>query len=170
MKSHQQGVSLIEVLVVISILFILLAITLPNYTYMLAYERTQNHLHSIQKQLTLARIYAVNHQRFITTCPLENNVCTEHWQHLPISSFTDNNGNQVLDNGDELLYQLDIIDPRDTLTYPRTAITYRQDGSISVMQSGSFVYCAKNEPNIKKNRLTVSQVGRIRRKDSNQCE
>ena len=61
---------------------------------------------------------------------------------------------------------IESIPKSDSLTYPRNAITYRADASIAGFQSGSFVYCIKDKPEILGKRITVSQAGRYRTRDT----
>lgn len=168
MKVHASGYGLVEVMLSVIILAIVATITLPNLTYFLAQNRLENTLNRVFRGLYYARGYAVTNSSYVTICPLESGSCTDNW-HEDIYIFEDANSSLSLDTGEFVIRVTDQVDPRDTLTYPRKAITYRPDGSISFMQSGSFIYCNVQYPELRGNRLTVSQVGRIRIRDSDKC-
>ncbi|WP_198521141.1 GspH/FimT family protein [Pseudoalteromonas spongiae] len=123
----------------------------------------------ILKSLHLARGYAVTYSTNITICPLVSGSCQKNWQGT-IYAFEDSNRNLSLDESEYTITVVEKIDSQDELTYPRKAITYRADGSINFMQSGSFIYCNTTYPELTGNRITVSQVGRVRIKDSDKCE
>lgn len=169
MIRSQHGLSLLEVLIALFIVSILASIGLPNFSKMIAKQRLDNKLSQVVKQLNFSRIYAISHDTYVTTCPLNGASCSTNW-HLPIYSFIDTNGNLTLDDDDVILQYLDGIESGDQFTYPRKAITYRPNGSISGFQSGSFVYCVPQYPEFTANRVSVSQPGRIRKRDTEKCE
>jgi type IV fimbrial biogenesis protein FimT len=169
MIRSQHGLSLLEVLVALFIVSILAAIGLPNFSKIIAKQRLDNKLSQVVKQLNFSRIYAINNDTYVTTCPLNGASCSTNWQ-LPIYTFIDNNANLVLDEDDLILYFLDAVKEGDEFTYPRKGITYRPNGSIKGFQSGSFVYCVPQYPDFTANRVSVSQPGRIRKRDTEKCE
>ena len=169
MKRYNLGYSLIEALVSIVLVGVLSSSTIPNLSRFLAQNRLDNSMMTIFKSLHLARGYAVTHSTNITVCPLVYGSCSEEWQS-DIYIFEDHNNNLSLDDGEFIIRFIDKTHPSDELSYPRTAITYRPDGTINFMQSGSFIYCNKSFPGLTGNRITVSQVGRVRIKDSDKCK
>ena len=168
MKLNIKGISLLEILISLTILSIVTAITLPNLGRMLAQDRLDNTISSIYKSLRLARSYAVAHSTHVTLCPLVSAQCQAQW-HNTLHLFKDINGNLTLDDGEHIIQVIEKVDERDQVTYPKNAITFRPDGSIQFLQSGSFVYCNYQYDDLLGNRITVSQVGRIRVRDSDQC-
>ncbi len=169
MKLRMRGYTLIEVLISSLLIAILSSITIPNFAHFLAQSRLDNAMSRILKSLHLARGYAVTYSTNITICPLVSGSCQKNWQGT-IYAFEDSNRNLSLDESEYTITVVEKIDSQDELTYPRKAITYRADGSINFMQSGSFIYCNTTYPELTGNRITVSQVGRVRIKDSDKCE
>lgn len=169
MKARRKGLCLIELLITVSILVILASITIPKLEILIAKNRIENQINRLFKSLYLARHYAISHSVNVTLCPLVNNRCQKNW-NKPITVFIDQNLNLTLDSGEAILHESDKTFHRDNLTYPRLAISYRPDASINFMQSGSFLYCNPLFPELKGNRLTVSQAGRIRVRDSEACK
>ncbi|MFY8349972.1 GspH/FimT family pseudopilin [Pseudoalteromonas sp. SSM20] len=169
MKRYYFGHTLVEVLASAVILGIVTSVTLPNLSRFLAQSRLDNSITKIIKSLHLARGYAVSHATNITVCPLISGSCTDHWQNA-IYIFEDGNSNLSLDENEYIIKVIAKIHKNDELDYPRTAITYRADGSINFMQSGSFLYCNQIFTDLTGNQITVSQVGRVRIKDSDKCK
>ncbi|MDE3273482.1 GspH/FimT family pseudopilin [Pseudoalteromonas sp. G4] len=169
MKQKLFGFTLVEILAVFLLLGVLSTIVLPNLSRLLAQNNLDNAISKIFKSLSLARGYAVTHSTNITVCPLISGSCSDDWQS-DIYTFEDNNANLSLDDEEYVVSIIERINPRNELSYPRNAITYRADGSIKFMQSGSFLYCHHSYLDLKGNQITVSQVGRVRVRDSNKCE
>jgi type IV fimbrial biogenesis protein FimT len=167
--THQtNGFSLIEVMTTCSIVGILLAISSPSYTRLLAENERDNFLSLLKTNLAFTRIFAIKHNKNVTLCPLVSGQCSKQWEK-EVSLFFDNNSNQKLDGEDYLLRIIDKVNIHHTLTYPRIAVTYRADGSLDGFQSGSFIYCLPESLNLKGKRITVSQAGRIRIRDTDNC-
>lgn len=169
MKHYLNGYSLVEALISVLLLGIISSFVIPSLSLFLAQNRLDNTIAQIFKALNLARGYAVSHSTNITICPLISGSCKKEW-HNKLFVFEDRNRNLMLDDGEYIIKVLNQINSHDEISYPRRAITYRPDGSINFMHSGSFVYCNKSFPNLNGNRLTVSQVGRIRIVDSDKCK
>jgi len=168
LNSQMNGFSLIEVMTTCCIVSILLAISSPSYTRLLAENERDNTLSLLKTSLIFTRIYAIKNNTNVSLCPLLSQSCAKEW-HKPISIFVDFNSNQKLDGEDYILKVIDKMNEIHTLTYPRIAVTYRADGSIDGFQSGSFVYCLLETLNLKGKRITVSQTGRIRIRDTDSC-
>ncbi|WP_372766860.1 GspH/FimT family pseudopilin [Pseudoalteromonas sp.] len=169
MKHTMYGYTLVEVVISTLLIGILSSITLPNLSRFLAQNRLDNSMSHVLKSLHVARGYAVSHSTNITVCPLISGSCTKDWQNN-IYIFEDRNSNLSLDESEYIIKVVEKVHDRDEFSYPRTAITYRADGSINFMQSGSFIYCNNRYPDLTGNQITVSQVGRVRIKDSDKCE
>lgn len=169
MKHKINGFTLLESLISLVLLGIVSSIVLPNLSRILAQNRLDNSMASVFKGLHLARGYAVSNATNITVCPLVAGSCIKEWQN-DIYVFEDANGSLSLDSNEFIIKVIKKINNQDELTYPRKAITYRADSSISFMQSGSFIYCNSTYPDLTGNRITVSQVGRVRILDSDKCE
>lgn len=162
------GFSLIEVITTCSVLGILLAISSPSFFKLLAENERDNTLSLLRTSLVFTRINAIKNNTNVTLCPLISNHCSKEWKK-ELSIFIDFNANQELDGEDYVLQVTDKVNEIHTLTYPRTAVTYRTDGSLDGFQSGSFVYCLPESLNLEGKRITVSQAGRIRVRDTNNC-
>jgi len=162
------GFSLIEVMTTCSIVGILLAISSPSYTRLLAENERDNFLSLLKTNLVFSRVFAIKNNTNVTLCPLTSGRCTKEW-YKELSIFVDFNSNQELDGEDYILKIVDKVNEAHKVTYPRIAVTYRADGSLDGFQSGSFIYCLPESLNLKGKRITVSQAGRIRIRDTDNC-
>ncbi len=164
---QRNGFSLVELMVAISVVTIIAAIAIPSMKTLMAKNRVETHLIQVQSMLQLSRLSAVRNNAFVTLCPLAENQCGTDWQ-TGMTVFVDFNNNQAFDGDDYVVKEALPLETQDSLTYPRMAVTYRRDGSLSKFQSGSFVYCPKDLPELGR-RLTVSQAGRVRMRDATTC-
>ena len=168
MKQSTCGYTLVETLVSVALISILASVTLPKLSRIAAQNRLDSSMRIILKGIHLARNIAVSKATYITTCPLISGSCSKNWGN-DIYIFHDSNANLSLDNNEYIIKVIEKVNFRDSLVYSREAITYRPDGSINFMQSGSFIYCNSSYPKLRGNRITVSQVGRVRIRDSDKC-
>jgi len=161
---NQRGITLIDLLIVMAIVFITAGIGLPSFAHLLSDNRAQMYVKTLQRDIIYMRHYAINYGQPVTICPLDGGKCVNDWSK-DISIFIDLNLNRKR-NDDEKLLKL-LPDPRlgDTLTYPRHGITFRTDGSINGFQSGTFRYCPDTLDSKLSKGLVVNQAGRPRFRD-----
>lgn len=165
------GTTLIESMVVLSILSLLLHFVLFEFQPMLAKNRLDNHTHLLKRTLGIGRHNAMQFNSYTTVCALVNNRCSQQGWHKTISVFIDSGEIGVLDNNDRVIYEIEQINHQDMLTYPRRSVTFRPDGTPMGFNNGTFVYC----PEYKRASLTglaisVSYTGRTRLKQTDKCQ
>ncbi|WP_199524766.1 GspH/FimT family pseudopilin [Pseudoalteromonas sp. bablab_jr011] len=168
---HRNGATLIESLVVLSIVAILMNIALFEYKPYLAKSRLENRTHLVKRALSVSRHNAKTHSTYVTFCGLQENQCNrEHW-HKALTVFIDRGDIGVLDEGDTIIWELEAVDKLDMLTYPRHSITFRSDGTPVGFNNGTFVYCPEYKiASLKGLAISISSIGRIRLKDTNKCQ
>jgi type IV fimbrial biogenesis protein FimT len=150
---HQQGFSLLELLIVCNLLGLMLAIGWPSLQEILARHQAKSYMQQFQQHLNFARIMAISSGRMVTFCPKHGNDCLNQWWQIPVQI------NQQLTNKQlKLLRQLEQPNEMHWLYYNREQIQFRQDGSLQALQNGTFVYCAKQYS--WHFTLTLSQAGR----------
>ncbi len=69
MQSFQSGVTLVELIVVMTIAAILLAIGVPSYKYVTISNRTTNEINALLADMQFARYEAVKEGLTVTICP-----------------------------------------------------------------------------------------------------
>lgn len=164
-----KGLTLIDLLIVLAIIFITAGIGMPSFSNLLEESRAYNYTKTIAKNMVYARHYAINYGTSVTICPIKGFKCDKRWEK-DISLFIDYNRNLKLDGKDKLLGVLEDPPAYDTLLYPRRGVTYRADGSINGLQSGTFRYCPRVKDSPFSLGLVVNQAGRTRyREDDIDC-
>ena len=159
------GFTLVETLITLAILISLTAIAVPSFANFTVKIRVDNEISALHRLLLLARGHAVNHERFVTICPLSTSgVCTSNW-HEKLSVFYDDDKNKQLNtSSDEVLIKMKLaIKSGDKLQYAqgRTALIYAPSGRLAVWGgNGTFRYCPKNHPN-KSRGIVISGAGRF---------
>lgn len=156
-----RGLTLIDLLIVLAIIFITAGLGLPSFSSLLDENRAHNFTQQLSRHIVFSRHYAASYGSAVTICPLKNGKCINDWQH-EITIFVDHNLNRRFNDKDKLLKVLDSPPKHDTLLYPRRGITFRADGSINGFQSGTFRYCPRFKDSQFSLGLVINQAGRSR--------
>lgn len=141
------GFTLVELLITISILAIAMAVAIPNMGIFISKLRVDNEISQLNRLILTARNTAINYEASTTVCPLDNNNnCTNDWTG-EISVFIDNDGDGVLDAGDnDLVIKVkEAIQQGDNLLYGQASLRYNQMGTIlGAVAATPFRYCPKD--------------------------
>ena len=149
------GFTLIELMVAIVVFVIVAQISLWFFADFLAKNRADNQISLLPRHINFARLKQ----------------CSEGEWHTGVSLFIDNDRSTSLDDDELLISTFEYTHNADTLEYPRTAITFRPDGSLNGFQNGTFVYCPNTDKaSLEGLALSISQTGRIRIKSTNKCQ
>ena len=131
---HAAGVSLIELMVVISIASMLLVMGVSSYKYVTNSNRVSTEINGLLGAMQYARSEAVREGQPVSVCPsAAGKTCdalSTTWQKGWII-FTDLNGNGTTDAGDVVLQVQAPFTSKDTLVPSDasvTAITFNRDG------------------------------------------
>ncbi len=169
-SSTPYGTTLIETMTVVAILSILCHVALFNYQPLLINNRLDNHITKINRAISFTRLKAVTHSENVTLCPLKNNQCIRNNWHKELTIFTDSDEIGVLDGTDKVLFNIDRTHHKDMLTYPRTFLTFRNDGTPLGLHNGTFLYCPEYEKASHKGlAISISHTGRSKVKDTERC-
>lgn len=151
------GFSLTELLVVMTILAILSATGLPELREVWQRLQADHFMRLLSQHLNYARVYAIARQTVVQICPRQGHICSSDWNSAPIQLHQ-----KMLQNWqDVLLRELKHPVHSHQLFYNRASLQFRSDGSLDLLESGTFVYCSK-EPYHWHFRLSLSQAGRSR--------
>jgi type IV fimbrial biogenesis protein FimT len=149
--------SLIELLLVLAIIAIVSAIGMPNLRELWLRLQAEHFMRQLSQHLAFARVHAIAQQRPVQLCPRQGAACSSDWNSVPIQLHQ-----KALKNWqDVLLRELKHPVNSHQLFYNRASLQFRSDGSLDLLESGTFVYCSK-EPYRWHFRLTISQAGRSR--------
>lgn len=151
---HNTGFSLLEMMIVLNLMMLLLLIGMPSFQEMIARQQAESYVRQLKQQLQYARVKAISSGTTVTFCPLQGTQCVNQWWQVPIQILRQTPGSAVLAK----LQQLDQPQNAHWLYYNREQLQFRRDGSLNVLQNGTFIYCAKQYRWHYK--LSISQAGR----------
>ncbi|MBB1478348.1 MULTISPECIES: GspH/FimT family pseudopilin [Pseudoalteromonas] len=170
-RNPNYGTTLIEIMVVLSIIAIITNLALFHVQPFLVKTRLENYTQQIKRTLSLARNKAISLNSQITVCALESSICDSNSWHQGLTVFVDKGKIGVFGADDTVIFVTAAINESDMLTYPRNAVTYRPDGTPRGFNNGTFVYCAEYEsatlPGLA---ISVSTTGKTTLKDTKECQ
>ena len=156
----QRAFTLLEMMVTITLLGLLIGLGLPQFTSFIQKSHAKSVTHSLAKMLSFARHQAVNLSVPVLLCPLDSTQkCSADWKR-PVSIFIDDNNNQQLDSGEQLLRQQVLLDGGDYYSMSRQAIRFRSDGT-APGDNFTFVVCPKKASSPYAAALIMSDTGRV---------
>ena len=162
MKKVQQGFTLIELMISVSVTSILAALAIPNYSQFIVQMRVDNEISQLHRILLITRNAAINSGQKAIVCPLdESQQCTSQWQN-ELSVFIDVNDNKTFDGNEKIIRIRPAIKTNDKLIYGkgRTKITFKPTGQLSGLANGTFRYCPQRYKNYSRG-IIVARSGRL---------
>ena len=158
-------------MVTVAVVSIVSQLSMWFYPDFLAKNRLNNHINLLYRNINYGRLYAIENNTYVTLCALKKSKCIkDEWQG-EVSLFIDKDKSTTLDDDELLLSIFEKVNEADSLEYPRSALTFRHDGSLNGFQNGTFIYCPNSDKaNLEGLALSVSQTGRIRIKSTDKCQ
>ncbi len=160
-RTRQRGMSLVELLVVLSILAILAAIAIPSFAHQLQQRRVEALVYRFIADLQLARSAAVTRSARTTIAPTDG----EHWDR-GWQVFIDTNRDAALNAEDVILAQAPGVDSALTIRGNASGqdwVSFTADGRPSLLngsfQAGTFTMCAGPDLGTQ---VIMSRTGRVR--------
>lgn len=133
---HEAGLTLIELLIVITLMAILMGIGVPSYRYVTTSNRMATEVNSLLGDLQYARSEAARQGQFVAVCAAQSTstpTCaastTANWQNGWII-FSDANNDGTIQSTEAVLRIRNAFSSSDTLvSNPATgAVTFNRDG------------------------------------------
>lgn len=162
-----RGFSLIELLVTLSILIILLSVTVPSFSGLVADARVSETHNRLRAALALARSEAILQNQRITLCASLEGACVGNaragasvWSQALL--FKDADENRLYDPDlDSLIKQVDLGEGGTVLWNRGDSTVYEGDGSLLGGANGSF-YVFDEADKAAGVRLVLQMTGRVR--------
>lgn len=170
MKEKQQGLTLVELIVVISVSGILLTLAAPSMTEFVTRNSVTTRINQLVHTIHMARQSAIFRNRIVTLCRSDNGTnCQGQW-HEGMLLFVDSNNDRTLDEDEELIYRFPALRDGDLLFW--RAFRNRQyllmtPRGFTAYQNGTFTYCPKEGLEYAK-AIIINAAGRLKlSKDKN---
>jgi type IV fimbrial biogenesis protein FimT len=160
---HQRGITLLDLLATLSISAILSSTAITGLFKLKANFSVMADKNNLLTLVKSARQTAITNNSYTTICHLEDNECTDF--SSPLTGFTDNNNNQILDTG-ETVIAITTIDQRANVYWNRhNRVRFEPNGRAGGF-NGTLSYCGESE----KFAVIISRVGRLRTHKANLCD
>ena len=156
-----RGFTLHELLIAMAIISIL-ALSIGALGEAIAKQRLQTTHGELAKLITMARWHAMSTTSRVTLCPLQDNVrCQLPWSGT-LTSFLDNNGNRMLDPGEEVIAHISLPN-RAALDWrgmsPTHSLHFSGNG-MTFVSNGTFTLCHRGIHETR--RLILNKQGRLK--------
>ncbi len=160
-----QGVTLLEMLTTISILFIIVTTAIPAFSDFLSRHRATQSVNQLMGIIQFARISAVSRGKTVTLCPSTNGVdCDTNWSG-GLLVFEDINSDGKRDMDEPRLRATYLADKSSILSwvsfgsnnhlrFTGQGFTYNQNGSFTLCPASGDVHYAKH--------VIINRSGRLR--------
>lgn len=168
MPHKTTGSTLIELMVTLVVATILIVIGVPSLHQLYEAQRAQSAIRVIQQTLQYARNAAINFGVRVTVCPITSDSCSKDWR-LGLTVFTDSGDKNRIDDTDKILLQTSPFNPKDIVSYNRSAVRFHSDGLASG-SNGTLRYCPSSATSPYSKAVIVNQAGRVRFSQSNKIE
>ncbi|MBD3635063.1 MAG: GspH/FimT family pseudopilin [Methylophaga sp.] len=168
---NRNGFTVIELMIVLSVLAIISATALPSFRSLLIEIEVDGQINKLVSTLQLARSEAVKHNQVVTICKsLDGQNCGGNWSDGWLM-FVDNNADGHKNTAEIALTSAQLIDGY-TLSWSafgsNNYIRFRQNGLTS-SHNGSFILCPVNLDSRFARAVIISKTSRVRTsKDSDQ--
>lgn len=155
---NQQGVTLLELLIVLCIVSIIASMATPSFSSMASKHRYQADAEALLDAVQLARLTAVHEQTLTTLCPgTPDTGCSMRWQD-GILVIADHPGNPY--RVETLRFTLEA--PVSTRWHGNVArLIFNEAGTLEG-QSGSLILCSHGAKTQQAQRIVINRGGRPR--------
>jgi len=146
----QQGFTLIEMMVVISILGILLAIAMPSFSEALLSSKLRSYANNLVASVHLARSEAIKRNAVVTLCASSNGTsCSGDWK----------NGWVILSAGAAVIQTQQAVDVNYKITGTNTTLSFQPTG-VGATQDAITICRESPTAGSQERVVTISATGR----------
>lgn len=160
-----QGVTLLELMIVLTIATFLVAIGAPAWQHFVASNQATASINQLVGAVNLARSEAIRHSAMVTLCHSANHQdCSGHWEDGQMI-FIDYQESGVVNSINDILRVFAPLPAGATLHYGGFGSKdYLQISAIGLadQQNGHFIYCPPNKDAHYARAIFISKAGRVR--------
>lgn len=146
MKGFVKGVTLIELIIVVSILSIIIMISAPSLNSFTTRNKMTVQVNKLAQAITLARHSAITLNKVVTLCRSEKQLqCQGKWQQGMIL-FVDHNKDHKLNGDDYILREFEAFPEGDVIfwrAFGNKQYLQMSPRGYTRYQNGTFTYCPK---------------------------
>ena len=164
MKKYSMGVTLIELMIVLSIISITMMLASPSLKEFTKINRITSQVNILTRAITMARESAINFNRVVTLCRSDNQrSCGGKW-HNGMILFIDHNKDHIFNGNDFFITKFEKFPDGDLIFW--RAFQNRQFLQMSPLgytrfQNGTFTYCPKEGLKYARG-IILNAAGRVR--------
>ena len=161
--SHQRGVTLVELIIVITLLALVASMATPSLGGLLERQDRRATLHDLFSGLNMARTEAVTRAMRVTVCPLlEDGECGGDWNQ-PVHVFLDPGNRRALEDDTRLLR---VLEPpgrgtREIRVGNRGYLQFAATGMVHGTL-GNITYCPESGTREHAGQVIINMGGRAR--------
>ena len=176
MNNKDNGFSLIEALVVITVLSIFAVFAIPMFGDLTQNNRMRAQISNLVGQFAQARTEAMRRGFRVTMCPGTESGCSGNQWENGLIAFVDTDSNGVWDSEEEIILVGAALTGNNTMRSDQfsTFISFRYDGASTTVDGnpnpGSFVVCDSRGFGEHARALNILATGRIKIFASNESD
>jgi len=159
-----QGLTLVELLIVIAIAAIIAQLSLPEFSDVMKNNRSTANINELQTSLGFARTEAVMHNSTVVLCKSRNGTACQDsgddWTDGWIV-FADSNRDGAVSKGEKIFNVQGQLEESFTLTFTPTRVSYVGTGLVTAGQNGTYKLCDDRGARYAKG-VIISATGRPR--------
>ncbi len=160
---NQKGFTLLESMVVVSLIAIVTTIGVPAYFKMVGKYRVNTQMQTLFLSVQTARQDAIFSNSFVSICPGKSGVCSKNWSdgHL---IFRDANRNGMREENEKIVQELQPAQGNAKVSWKafqnKSTLSFLGSG-MTAHQNGSFIICHSDYPEFSR-AVIVTKLGRPR--------
>ncbi|MFT2092915.1 GspH/FimT family pseudopilin [Paraglaciecola sp. 2405UD69-4] len=157
---QQKGVTLIEMMIVISIIAIVLLFVAPSMQSIIIKNRIVSEINDSSALIQFARHTAINEQALTVVCPsADYATCSTDWND-PKIVFIDEDANSNRGNDETLLVSVEASSDTNVATVSKDIIRFTENGS--ALNIVEYKICHKDGDATYARGLTINLQGRVK--------
>ncbi|WP_158967921.1 GspH/FimT family pseudopilin [Paraglaciecola sp. L3A3] len=157
---HQNGVTLVELMISLAILTIILTSVGPSIQSILIKNRIVAEINEISSVIQFARHQAIDEQTIVTICPSKDYTnCTTDWNDAKMV-FIDDDDNNERGAAEELLVSIPAVSNTNIMTGPAVVLTFEETGEAGI--ATEILLCHKDKQAEYARSLSITLQGRVK--------